>query len=148
MLSIRRAQIADHEMISALWEEARLETVTLEEWDTLITSPSAIVLLGEEDEALEGAVVAAFDGWRAYIYHIAVVPGRRQRGVAQQLISAAEDEVRELGARLAYIMVEPENLAGMALTKGLGYAPNGEIVKTKQLSAAAEAASPASGSVS
>ena len=99
-MQIRLATPDDHETIAALWLESRLPTVDLEEWDSLIASPNAMVLLAEDEGALSGAVVASFDGWRAYIYHIAVVPGRRQTGVATTLMREAEARLQALQARI------------------------------------------------
>ena len=148
MLSIRPAQLPDHELIQALWEEARLPTVPLEEWDTLIASPSAVVLLAEEEGALDGAAVGSFDGWRAYIYHVTVVPARRERGVAHQLLAAAERELQRMGARRVYIMVGAENAAGLALSATAGYEPDGDLVLVKDLASEASAASPGDAAVS
>lgn len=131
-MEIRLATSADHETIAALWEEARLPTVDIEEWDSLIASPNAMILLAEHEGALSGAVVASFDGWRAYIYHIAVVPGRRRTGVAVALMQEAERRLRDLGARGILTLVNESNAPGLALTKSLGYEVQaGELVLAK-----------------
>lgn len=131
-MQIRLATSDDHETIAALWEESRLPAVDIEEWDSLIASPNAMILLAEHEEALSGAVVASFDGWRAYIYHIAVVPGRRQTGVAAALMQEAEVRLRDLGARGILTLVHESNGPGLALTKSLGYEVQiGELVLAK-----------------
>ena len=131
-MQIRLATLQDHETIAALWEESRLPSVDLEEWDSLIASPNAMVLLAEDEGALSGAVVASFDGWRAYIYHIAVVPGRRHTGVATLLMHEAESRLQAIGARGIFTMVHETNEAGLRLTAVLGYEVQaGELVLTK-----------------
>lgn len=131
-MEIRLATSADHETIAALWEESRLPTVEIEEWDSLIASPNAMILLAEHEGALSGAVVASFDGWRAYIYHIAVVPGRRRTGVAVGLMQEAEARLRALGARGILTLVNEANGPGLALTQSLGYeVQSGELVLAK-----------------
>ena len=132
-LEFRRAALRDHERIQALWDESRLETVDEHEWATLTTSPGAIVLVAEEEGALVGAIVATFDGWRAYIYHVAVVPGRRRRGVAKALFDEAHAHLTREGNRIVYVMVNEENDAGMALLHSLGYGEHGDIVLSNQL---------------
>ena len=132
-LEFRRAALRDHERIQALWDESRLETVDEQEWDTLIASPGAIVLVAEEENALVGAIVATFDGWRAYIYHVAVVPGRRRRGIAKALFDEAHSHLSREGNRIAYVMVNEENDAGMALLHSLGYSEQGDVVLSNQL---------------
>ncbi len=131
-MEIRLATSADHETIAALWEESRLPTVDIEEWDSLIASPNAMILLAEHEGALSGAVVASFDGWRAYIYHIAVVPGRRRTGVAEALMREAEARLRDLGARGILTLVNKANAPGLALTRSLGFeVQTGELVLAK-----------------
>lgn len=132
-LEFRRATLQDHERIQALWDEARLETVDEHEWDTLIASPGAIVLVAEEEGALVGAIVATFDGWRAYIYHVAVVPGRRRRGVAKALFEEAHAHLALAGNRIVYVMVDDENEPGLALLNSIGYRLHGDIVMVNEL---------------
>ena len=132
-LEFRRATLHDHERIQALWDESRLDTVDEHEWDTLITSPGAIVLVAEEEGALVGAIVATFDGWRAYVYHVAVVPGRRRRGVAKALFDEAQAHLAREGNRIVYVMVNDENEGGMALLNSLGYRQQGDIVMVNEI---------------
>jgi ribosomal protein S18 acetylase RimI-like enzyme len=133
MAQVRRATLADHEHIYALWEEARLRTVDLREWDTLLASPAAIVLVAEEEGAVEGAIVASFDGWRAYIYHVAVVPGRRRRGVAQALFAEAHAHLAREGNRIVYVMVNEDNSGGLGLLGSLGYQSHGDVMMVNYL---------------
>ena len=132
-LEFHRATHHDHERIQALWDESRLETVDEHEWETLITSPGAIVLVAGEEGALVGAIVATFDGWRVYIYHVAVIPGRRRRGVARALFSEAHAHLAREGNRIVYVTVTEENEAGMALLHSLGYRAQGDIMMVNQL---------------
>jgi ribosomal protein S18 acetylase RimI-like enzyme len=132
-LEFRRATLHDHERIQALWDESRLDTVDEHEWDTLITSAGAIVLVAEEEGALVGAIVGTFDGWRAYVYHVAVVPGRRRRGVAKALFDEAQAHLAREGNRIVYVMVNEENEGGMALLHSLGYRQQGDIVMVNEI---------------
>lgn len=74
-----------------------------------------------EDGKLVGACIATWDGRRAWINRLAVVPARRRTGVARALVAAAEAELRSRGARLIAVLVEPENSASLALFGRLGY---------------------------
>lgn len=137
MLTIRSATAQDHAAIEALWEEAQLPTVSREEWDILLSGPT-VVLLAEDESGLAGAAVASFDGWRAYIYHVAVDPTSRHQGVATAIIREAEARLAQLGARTVYVMVHESNSGGLALTVREGFAPApGELVLKKEIGAAA-----------
>ena len=89
--------------------------------------------MAEEQGAVIGAGVAAFDGWRAFVYHVAVAPTHRHQGVGTALIKAAEREVRRRGARRIFALVNETMTDGLALCAGNGYEPEGDLVLVKEL---------------
>ena len=133
-MQIRVASASDRESIQAIWDEAQLPSISAQEWSSLLGSPNASVLLAEDGGAMAGAAVASFDGWRAYIYHVAVVPAQRGKGIARRLFQDAEARLREQGAGSVYIMVHEQNTAGLALAGETGYEPEqGELIFRKDL---------------
>ena len=133
MAEIRPAQAADHDQTLRLWRDAGLGTMTEAEWHAVIASPTSILLVAEEDAAIVGAAIAAFDGWRAYIYHVTVAPSYRRRGLARALMSGAETLLAQAGAQRVFAMVHQENPAGLALSAIMGYEPEGEVILVKEL---------------
>ena len=131
MVAIRRAQLADQDALVDLWVEAGLGRIGEEEWNALIAHPSAVIFVAEDGEQMVGAAIASFDGWRAYIYHVAVAGPHRHRGVAKDLLQEAESFLFPEGARSIYVMVHQENTAGLALSASMGYVPGGELVLVK-----------------
>ncbi len=134
MAEIRHASLGDHDQILDLFTVAELGKMTEDEWDAIIASPSTVVFVTEEDQAVIGAAIASFDGWRAYIYHLALAPGHRRQGLAKALMAEAEGHLAREGARRVYVMVHEENTAGLALCAVLGYAPEGDVALVKELS--------------
>ena len=61
-----------------------------------------------------GTVVAGHDGRRGYIYHLAVAPDSRGRGIGSKLVRLALDELSGTGIRKCHIMVLSENANGRA----------------------------------
>jgi ribosomal protein S18 acetylase RimI-like enzyme len=57
----------------------------------------------------------------ADIRRVYVVPGWRRRGVATQLMRAAEQAARDAGAKEARLSVVAENAAALRLYEALGY---------------------------
>lgn len=98
----------------------------------LIAHPATAVLVAEDGGAVVGAAVASFDGWRAYIYHVAVAGAARHGGVARTLMDEAADHLFGAGASAIYVMVHEENTGGLALAAAAGYIPEGEIVLVRQ----------------
>ena len=133
MVEIRHAQLEDRAALLGLWADAGLDDVNAEEYEALVAHPSTIVLLAEDDGAATGATIASFDGLRAQIYHVAVTEPLRHRGLAKELMTVAEGELQKGGARTIHVMVEHENVGGLALSYAMGYAPQDEAVLKKQV---------------
>ena len=131
--TVRRALPGEHDQMVALWAEAGLAVPTEDEWSVLAADNTSVLLAAEAGDRLLGCAVAAFDGWRAYIYHVAVTPEARHEGVAHALMSAAEAHLREAGAKYVFVMVPESNTDGLALAASIGYLPEGDIVLSKAM---------------
>ena len=136
---IRPADPADHDGAFALWSDVGFPTMSEAEWYAVVGSPTTFALLAEAEGALVGAAIASFDGWRAFIYHVAVAETHRGRGVAKMLMAEAETLVSVVGARYVYAMVHESNAAGFALAAVIGFEPEGDVVLVKELAEAADA---------
>ena len=134
-VSIRAAEDEDREHVQQLWDGCGLGRIATDEWDALMADPSTAVLLAEDGETLVGTAVTSFDGWRAYIYHVAVDEKHRRSGVGYDLMAQAEQFLTSAGTRYVHVMVHQENTEGLALVGSIGYLPEGEIVLTKRLAA-------------
>lgn len=137
MAVFRRAERRDRARVLSLWEQAGLDRTEEDEWEALVAGPHNLVLIAQEGDAITGTAVATFDGWRAYIYHVAVAPDARKQGLGRELMAAAEAHLRDSGARRVFIEVNQENTAGLALAAIAGYLPEGDIVLEKELQSAA-----------
>jgi len=130
---VRPATRADRDAVLALWEAVGLGQTAPDEWDALTASEFNAVLVAEDGGRLVGTAIASYDGWRAYIYHVAVAPSHRRRGVAHALMREAEQNLVGAGARHVYVAVHEENTEGLALVAATGYLPEGERVLVKRL---------------
>jgi ribosomal protein S18 acetylase RimI-like enzyme len=79
------------------------------------------LLVAEIDGALVGAVIAGFDGVRGWIYHLAVAPAHRRRGIATRLMRGAEAALRARGCSKINLQVRPTNESVVAFYRALGY---------------------------
>ena len=68
-----------------------------------------------------GTVLAGFDGVRGWIYHLAVRPEARRRGIASGLMSAAEEALRQYGCPKVNLQVRADNAAAVAFYRAFGY---------------------------
>ena len=108
------------------------------EWEALTQSDSNVVLVAELGGRIIGTAIASYDGWRAYIYHVAVAASHRREGVAHVLMREAEQYLFGAGARHVYVAVHEENTEGLALVGATGYLPEGERVLVKPLATRAQ----------
>lgn len=135
MWAIRDARTNDRTAIERLWDASGLGACNDDEWRALTAGPVPALLLAEEQGSALGTAVASFDGWRAFIYHVAVAPDSRGRGIAKALMAEAEARLRRRGARRAYALVNEANTAGLALCVARGFEPEGDVAFVKELSA-------------
>lgn len=68
-------------------------------------------------------MIAGWDGWRAHLYRLAVLPEHRRKGVARALLDAATERLVSLGASRLDAMVLEGNEDGQQLWDAAGYAP-------------------------
>ncbi len=131
--AIRRAKHEDRNAVLKLWESEGLSSANEVEWQALTHGATVKLLVSHEGDQLAGTAVVAFDGWRAYIYHVAVATFTRGRGLGKALMAEAEADLLSQGARRVYVEVGEANTAGLALCNTLGYEPEGDIAMVKEL---------------
>lgn len=132
-IAVQPADVTDHDAVLSLWEQCGLGRAAPDEWSALISGATNIVLVAKEDGRIVGTGVAAYDGWRAYIYHVAVAHDRRRQGLAHQIVEAAEQYLLSCGARHVFATVAQDRPEALALMATEGYFPEGEIVLSKRL---------------
>ncbi|HOG01271.1 MAG: Acetyltransferase YpeA [Firmicutes bacterium ADurb.Bin248] len=84
--------------------------------------------VAEEDEKLVGVILAGNDGRRGYIYHTAVDPTLRRRGIASKLVDAALRALRELGIAKVALVVFERNAAGNEFWESVGFTVRNDLV--------------------
>jgi ribosomal protein S18 acetylase RimI-like enzyme len=101
-LRIRSATPGDVEDVLALWSEAGSHptiTDTSADLIRLLEEHPEALLLAELDGLLAGSLIAAWDGWRANLYRLAVATRYRRRGVGRALVLEAGRRLQQRGVR-------------------------------------------------
>src|ERR1700733_5198016 len=113
---LRPATPDDVAPVLAFWLRAAEPTSTdsAEALAGLLRRDPGALIVAEADGRVVGSVIAGWDGWRGSIYRLAVAPEHRHRGLGQSLLRAAEDRLRELGARRAHAIVVGSNGTAVA----------------------------------
>jgi ribosomal protein S18 acetylase RimI-like enzyme len=122
---IRPFRPADREPLDELWTRVFPDDPTWNAPAVIIENKLKVqpelLLVGELDGTIVGALMAGFDGVRGWLYHLAVAPEFRRRGFATGLVRAAEDRLRRLGCRKLNLQVRPMNHEVVAFYRSLGY---------------------------
>lgn len=94
-LCVRSYRPSDRDRLEALWQRVFPDDPPWNAPALMIEAKLRVqpelLLVGEHDTIIVGAVIAGFDGVRGWIYHLAVAPEFRRLGLATQLVRAAED---------------------------------------------------------
>ncbi|MEW1638547.1 GNAT family N-acetyltransferase [Streptomyces sp. NPDC093801] len=124
MIETRSATVADAANVLAFWKEAAEGTSITDDLagvTRLIARDPDALILAESDGLLVGTLIAGWDGWRASLYRLAVLPSHRRRGISRTLLETAEQRFLELGGRRGDAMVLVENQQAQAAWAAAGY---------------------------
>ncbi|HEV3094284.1 MAG TPA: GNAT family N-acetyltransferase [Solirubrobacteraceae bacterium] len=121
---IRNAAERDIDAVLALWAATTVNTTVTDTSNglcCLLANDEQALLLAQAGESLVGSLIAAWDGWRASFYRLAVHPDRRREGIATALLREGERRLCERGAvRLTAIVTESDPVA-MGFWQSAGY---------------------------
>ncbi|MEW2373872.1 GNAT family N-acetyltransferase [Streptomyces sp. NPDC006656] len=123
-LHIRTATAADAENVLSFWKQAAEGTSITDDVDgvtRLIGRDPDALILAEGDGLLVGSVIAGWDGWRASLYRLAVLPSHRRQGIARALLDAAERRFLAVGGRRGDAMVLEANERAQQAWAAAGY---------------------------
>jgi ribosomal protein S18 acetylase RimI-like enzyme len=128
-VAIRSFRQADRLQLVQLWSAVFPDDPPRSAPDRLIDGALAVrpesLLVAELDGApgrtIVGAVIAGFDGVRGWIYHLAVAPAHRRRGIATRLMRGAEAALRARGCSKINLQVRATNESVVAFYRALGY---------------------------
>ena len=130
---LRNMTIADYDKVFSLWMgTAGMGLRSLDD------SPSGIekflrrnpttCFVAEEDGVLAGVILCGHDGRRGYIYHAAVQPDFRRKGVGKQLVDAVLNALKAEGILKAVLFVFQTNQTGNDFWESQGFDKREDLV--------------------
>ena len=112
----REFVIGDHDRAVELWKaEEGIEVCegdSREEINDYLRRNPWLSRVAEAVSAIVGAVLCGHDGRRGMIYHLAVAPEYRGRGIGKMLLDDCVRGLREAGLPRVIILVAGDNSAG------------------------------------
>jgi ribosomal protein S18 acetylase RimI-like enzyme len=122
---LREFQIGDYDAAIKFWRSC--EGIGFSSAD----SPEAIArylernpglsMVAIAEDRLIGTALAGHDGRRGYIHHLAVHQNIRRHGIGRELVRECVARLSSVGIERAHLFVRPQNLAGQAFWKALGW---------------------------
>ena len=108
-MRMRALRTDDHPACLALWRQC--DGVAVRMWDDasamtrLIERNPALSCAAEVAGRLVGTVLCGHDGWRGWLYHVAVDPTWRRRGLATAMVGRAQAELAKTGIRRVHALM-------------------------------------------
>lgn len=132
-MEIRKMKAEDYDSVYALWLSCR--GMGLNDLDDsrggierfLARNPETC-FTAFEGEDLVGVIMAGSDGRRGYIYHTAVHPNHRRRGIASKLLDTAMQALTDMGINKAALVVFARNDDGNAFWEKAGFTTRSDII--------------------
>jgi ribosomal protein S18 acetylase RimI-like enzyme len=125
LITTRPFKISDYEAAVQLW--SKVEGIEIAEGDSkpevdrFINQNPTLSRVVEDEGKLIGVALCGEDGRRGYIYHLAVDPAYRQKGVARQLVSECLERLQSRGLKRVLILVAADNPAAQAFWQRCGW---------------------------
>jgi ribosomal protein S18 acetylase RimI-like enzyme len=124
-MTTRDFVLADYDAAIALWKEVEgleiCEGDSREEISDYLARNPALSRVAEENGALVGAVLCGHDGRRGWIYHLAVSPACRGRGIGRRLLDECMRGLHRAGIKRAIILVDRDNPMGQEFWRRNGW---------------------------
>lgn len=126
----RRAEVV------ALWRACGLVVSTGDpdgDIDRKLSYQPELFLIALVEERLAGTVMAGYEGHRGWINYLAVDPELQNRGIARELMRAAEVKLRDLGCPKINLMVRGTNTEVVEFYERIGYGREDRVVMSRRL---------------
>ena len=132
-MNIRNMKISDYESVYALWMSCTgmgLNNLddSKEGIEIFLKRNPTTCFVAEENGRIIGVIMVGSDGRRGYIYHTAVHPEFRGRGIARSLVESALCELKKLGINKTALVVFARNENGNKFWEKLGFTVRDDLV--------------------
>ncbi|NDJ79172.1 MAG: GNAT family N-acetyltransferase [Chloroflexi bacterium] len=123
---------ADYDQVRKLWAAAGLPIKpngrdSRAQFTQQIAIGTQTILGLRDGKRLIGVVVTTHDGRKGWINRLAIHPDYQRRGLARQLITAAEETLRQQGMTIIAALIEDWNKPSLALFQEAGYIVHDDI---------------------
>ena len=101
--------------------------------DRALANPSSAVFVAREDGVFAGTAMAGCDGIRGWLHYLAVVPQRRNRGIARAMVRHCEAWLASKGISKIKLQLRADNLEFRHVYEHLGYTAETHLSMGKRI---------------
>ena len=123
-LKIRSFEISDENAVVQLWTDCGLVVP----WNNphrdirrKLKVQSDLFLVGCAEDDVIATVMAGYEGHRGWINYLAVHPRHQRKGIARQMMDAAEAKLRKAGCPKINLQVRSTNTAVIEFYNNIGF---------------------------
>ena len=133
MVDIRVMTAADYDGVFALWKNTpgmglNATDDSCEGIEKYLKRNPGTSFIALHEGRIIGAIMAGHDGRRGYIYHTAVLPEFRGRGIAKELTEHAMDALANEGINKVALVAFAENDIGNGFWESIGFFAREDLV--------------------
>ena len=134
---IRSFRASDESAVVALWLDAFPNDPPWNEPHGVVRRKLGVqpelFLVGEIGGLVVAVMLAGFDGFRGWIYHLAVASAQRRRGLGRAMVAEAERQLRDCGCLKINAQIRASNEASVQFCRAIGYVIEERISVGKRL---------------
>lgn len=131
MVRISRFTIESYDEVFSLWRECEgmglSDADSRENIERYLDANPGMSFVAVTDGGIVGTLLAGHDGRRGYLYHLAVHPRYRRRGIGRRLVDSCLSALSETGIRKCHLFIFNDNSGGISYWKSLGWTPRSDI---------------------
>jgi ribosomal protein S18 acetylase RimI-like enzyme len=136
-VQIREYARADREHVVALWNLVFADDPPRNAPELVIDrklgTQRDLFLVAVSHDRVVGTVLGGYDGFRGWVYHLAVHPDHRRAGFGRQLMHELETRLRALGCPKLNLQIRTQNGEVRAFYERLGYSVEDRVSMGKVL---------------
>ena len=113
IVNIRHFKMSDTEEVVKLWKKSFPTDPPWNDPQAIIERKynyqSELFLIGESEGKIIATVLGGYDGFRGWVYHLAVINDSRRSGIGKKMMLTIEQMLRQLGCIKMNIQVRSSN---------------------------------------